>query len=454
MTERAATAEQFRKLIAWAAGVRLADLPPAVIGRAASILGDDLSAIVSARQEPEVDAFHKKVLGGQRPGEATVFRGGRPMTDRFSAVVANGVAADWMELDEGYRKVSCHAGLYVVPALLCEAEVMNVPAGEALRSLAVAYEIVTRFARAWTPMNAAQHGHARYGAVGAAAVAGLLRNLPADRLAAVVASGATLTNAGPRSHVVAGALIRNVWPAMAAWSGLMSVVWEECGITGIAESPYDVFTQILGGTIKPELLTEGLGEEWAVLDGYTKIFACCQHTHAAVEATLALRPMISQLDDIASIEVETHPLAMPLSNQQPPTTLAGKFSMPHVVAVTLATGTAGAEAFAANMLEEPKVVGLRQRVTMRPYEPLPAAPNDRPSRITLAFRDGRRVTEEVLSAQGGPDRPFPPAVLDEKLAAMLAPVYPRFMPIFHGLRSADQAYLTRGWRDLVADFTA
>ena len=32
------------------------------------------------------------------------------------------VAADWLELDEGYRAVPCHAGLYVVPALLAEAE--------------------------------------------------------------------------------------------------------------------------------------------------------------------------------------------------------------------------------------------------------------------------------------------------------------------------------------------
>ena len=44
------------------------------------------------------------------------------LNDLFQAQRANAVAADWLELDEGYRVVPCHAGLYVIPALLAEAE--------------------------------------------------------------------------------------------------------------------------------------------------------------------------------------------------------------------------------------------------------------------------------------------------------------------------------------------
>lgn len=57
----------------------------------------------------------------------------------------------------------------------------------------------------------------------------------------------------------------------------------------MAEGPDDVFSEMLKGTAKPEELTQGLGESWAVLDGYAKVQACCQHAHSAVEATQALR---------------------------------------------------------------------------------------------------------------------------------------------------------------------
>ena len=59
-----------------------------------------------------------------------MFRGGRPRTDRISAAVANGLAGDWIELDEGFREVPCHAGVYVLPALLAEAETGNLRFGE------------------------------------------------------------------------------------------------------------------------------------------------------------------------------------------------------------------------------------------------------------------------------------------------------------------------------------
>ena len=47
---------------------------------------------------------------------------------------------------------------------------------------------------------------------------------------------------------------------------------------------------LLGGAVSPELLTRGLGEDWAILQGYTKIYACCQHLHSAVEAALGDHP--------------------------------------------------------------------------------------------------------------------------------------------------------------------
>jgi 2-methylcitrate dehydratase PrpD len=444
MSDREATAQRFGELVAWAASVGFDELPAEVLGRGCRILADDLCAIVAARGEPEVSALHEHVLTQQRPPEATVFRGGRPRTD-------------WLELDEGYRKSPCHAGLYALPALLAEAESGGRSFADMLRSLVLSYEISTRVARTWTPANLAQHSHARYGAIGAAAAAGLVRGVGGTHLLHALTAASTLVNAGPRSHLIAGALVRNVWPALGAWSGMASVDWAAFGIAGSPYGPYDVFTGLLGGEANPDVLTNGLGRSWAVLDGYTKVYACCQHTHAAVEAALDLKAGLAaeaSLDDVAEIIVETHPLAMPLANRKPSTTLAGKFSMPHVVAVTLTTGEAGAEAFAANMLADPQVARLRELVSLRPFRPELAPPNDRPARVIATLHDGRSFTRECLSAQGGADRPFPPSVLEHKIAAMIGPVYPRFADVYDSLVRLSPRRLGQRWDEIVSEFAS
>jgi 2-methylcitrate dehydratase PrpD len=452
-----ACAAGIRTLTQWAAGVRFEDLPVPVRARAARVLADDLGAMIGARDEPEVAAYHARVLAREARPEATMFRGGRARTDRLSAAVANAVAADWLELDEGYRVVPCHAGLYVVPALLAEAEARALPLRELLRALAVAYDVVTRVARAFAPRVLVLHSHARYGAVGASAATSLAQGVTADVMQAALTAAATLVTIGPRNHLIRGALVRNVWPAAGAWSGMMSVEWAQCGIAGAPEGFSDVYAGVLDSQTRPAALTEALGEQWAILDGYMKVFACCQHLHSAVEAVMAARPRVlaeGGVDAVQSIDVEAHALAQLLPNPRPETTLAGKFSLPHAVAATLVTGSGGADAFASSMLHEPSIARLRECVGITPYAPTPAPPNDRPARVHIHLHNGVTVNAECLSAQGGADRPFPPDVLEAKLAALTAPVYPRFVDVLSQVMALDGPRLDQPWPAIVADFCA
>jgi 2-methylcitrate dehydratase PrpD len=456
MSEGAAreeVAQGVRSLAGWAAGANLRDIPPEVMARAVRVLADDLSAIIGARDEPEVSRFHKKVLSKNNGPEATLFRGGRARTDRISAAVANAVAADWLELDEGYRLTPCHAGLYVLPALFAEAEARNLAFQEMLRALVLGYELVTRVARAWKPRAANMQSHGRYSAIGAAAGIGFSRKLSTEAILDSISAGVTLTGPSPRNHLAQGILVRNVWPAAGAWSGMMAVEWAECGIAGTPGAFFDVYSTVLGGEAEPARLTESLGKSWAILDGYTKVYACCQHLHSAVEAALDLRKDLSRenLQDIDSITVETHALALPLINPRPHTTLAAKFSMSHAMAAAFATGSGGADAFAAATLEEPALALLRERVSVRPWLPELAPPNDRPARVTVELRDGRKLQRECLSARGGPDRPLPPQVVLEKMSALASPVYPRMRPAFEDLMALPPSRMKQGWADIVSE---
>ena len=454
---RSEIAAGVRCLVDWATGCTLADIPQPVLARAATVLADDLAAMIGARDEPEVARFHARVIERARYHEATVLRGGQARVARIDAAVANAVAADWLELDEGYRPTPCHAGLYVLPALLATAEAENRRCDELLRAITLGYEFVTRIARAWRPRALNMQSHGRYSAIGAAAATALLQRLDAETMFQAVTAAATLTNPSPRSHLVAGALVRNVWPAQGAWSGMMALEWAACGIGGSRDAFFDVYSDVLGGTPVPANLTDGLGESWALLEGYTKIHACCQHLHATVEALLELRPALleaSALDGIEAIDIATHALARPLMNPRPDTTLGAKFSMPHAVAAALVMGSGGAEAFASSTLARNDIDALRQRVRVTSYSPELPPPNDRPARALVRLRDGRTLTAECLSARGGADRPLPPETVGDKLIQLAVPVYPAIVGTLAPVRALDRAALARGWRDLVDDFTA
>jgi 2-methylcitrate dehydratase PrpD len=450
-----AVARHMQELARWAAGVEFHDLPAAVLRKAALVIADDVAAMVGARDEPEIRAYHEGVLARAQRREATVFRGGGLRADRYSAAVANALAGDWLELDEGYRMLSCHAGLYVVPALLAEAEADNVPVHEVLRAVAIGYEVVTRMARAFTPADETIHSHANYSAIGASAAIASVRRLEAPAFLDALSAACTYCVAGPRSHVIKGALVRNTWPAVGAWSGMMSVDWAQCGIGGLAESAYDALAGALHATPHPERLTAALGAEWAILDGYTKVYACCQHAHSAVEATLAVRePLLrkSTLDNIDEITVEAHALAMKLCNADPATTLAAKFSMPHIVAAVLTFGNAGARAFYSDTLAHAGIAALRQRVRLTAYARALEPPNDRPARVALRLRDGSLLAAECLSAAGGPDRPFGDDALMAKIGELTSQPYPRFAVVMRGIIGLEPQQLARGWREVVAAF--
>ena len=447
-----AVADGTTALCQWAAGADFAALPDAVWRRAALVVADNLAAVVAARDEPELRPLHDQLLRHAAMPEATVFRGGRPRTDRYTAAVANGAAAGWCELDEGYREVPCHGGLCVLPALWAEAEAEGRTVREMLRALAIGYEVVTRFARGFRFPDRTLHPHAALPAIGAAAGVAAIRRLTAETFLDAIAGASTMVAPGPFDHAVKGALVRNVWAGVGAWTGLRSVDWAGFGIGGAASSPCDVFVGGLGAEARPEELAAALGRSWGIEDGFHKIYACCQYAHSAVESLeelLARRPDIEAASDIERIVVETHRRGLTLDNRRPATGLAAKFSMPHIVASVSHLRQTGAEAFSAATLTDPAIAALRERVVLELYEPESPWPEDRPARVTWLLRTGERLQAECRSARGGPDRPFAPSEILDKLRGIVAPVYPRMAETCQALVALDDGLLDLTWTDAV-----
>ncbi len=457
MSPRAEAAAATRDLIAWAARVKASDIPDAVLRHAALVLADNIAATVGAETEPEVQAAQAKLTERSATREATVFNRTAARADRYAAAAANGAAATWCELDEGYRLAPAHAGAYILPALLAEAEAIGADTLQVLHALTLGYEIVGRCAQAFPFAAMTVHPHAAFGTLGAAAGIGLLRGYDADTLLATVSAGASMVFAGPYNHALDGALVRNLWTGLSAWTGMRAADLAPLGLGGIAESTYDVFVGCFGTRADPPALTAQLGERWAIASGYHKLFACCQYAHSAVEASLVLGEKLASNgrtpDDIAEITVETHPRALTLTEMNPPTVLSAKFSMPHAMAAVAVRRTGGQTAFARDTLDDPAIARLRHAVRLQPYAPIAPWPKDRPGRVTWRLSNGEVWSEAVENARGGADQPFSIDELLGKIDELTRAAFPGMSGVLSGLIVDPHAVAKTPWRDVVAQMT-
>ena len=441
-------ATAFADLVRWATTVRFADLPEDVRRRALLVLADDLGAMIAVRDDPQVVAVRDSLLHAGAPAEATVFAGReRRRGERAAVAAANGTAADWAEMDEGYRPATCHAGLYVLPALLAEAEPRGLTGEQLLAALVAGYEVVTRVARCWRHAEMVIHPHALLGPIGAAAGAALGSGRSAEEAVAAVSAGASTAMLGPFDHALRGHLVRNAWTGIAAWTGIQVARWSAFGIGGHPSAPDTAFARAMGAGTRPGELTNGLGETWAIRDGYHKLFACCQYAHATVEALLGVREELGadRVDEIGRIDVRTHPLALKLDDPRPATSLAAKFSLPHAAAAALVLGRLDADACAPAAIADPRIATLRDRVRMGPFLPAPAPPHDRPATVVVRLQDGTTIERTCMSAIGSPDRPLGDDVLlDEKLHGAVGAVHPAFVPTVRRLLERPEL-LRRPW---------
>jgi 2-methylcitrate dehydratase PrpD len=453
---RAQAAEQARALVRWACEARGQPLPEAVRRRAATILTDDIGAMVAGSREPQVERAREGFLRtASGAAEATVLAIGAARLDKYSAASANGMAITWCELDEGFRNASCHAGAYTIPALLAESEARGRTVEELLRSLAIAYEVTTRFALAYPFPVFNVHPHAAFATLGAAAAASMARGHDAKTMLDAVTGAASMTFAGPFDTAVEGSLVRNGWTAAGAWIGLRAADWAEAGIAGGVDTPYDVFVGNFKTRSIPEALSEGLGSAWSVTNGYHKMFACCNYAHAAVQATLDLRSRLQhrKVEEIEEIVVEAGPGGLTLTTVEPATVLAAKFSIPHAVAATTHLGTGGAAAFTFDTLGDASIAGLRRRVRLAPYADVGPPPRDRPARVIWKFRDGGEMSAVCENPRGGADQPFDEPTLLSKLADNAGAVFPAAPKLLAGIISGDAVLLRKPWREIVFELT-
>nr|WP_086491924.1 MmgE/PrpD family protein [Novosphingobium panipatense] len=399
---------------------RTAALPRAVLDRTRLVLLDSIGVIAAGMQETDVAALVARRAQG---GPASVIGSGA-FASEGEAAFLGGLAGTTLELDEGNQFARGHPAIHVVPAVLAAARDCDGMA--LLRALVLGYEIGSRIGIA-SRLRVTMHPHGTWGTVGAAVAAASLAGADSAGMANTINIAAGLGIATSRRTMLEGATVRNSFAGLSNQLGLLAWDMACAGIKGEADAVATVYGGIVAEDFSPDAMVEDLGKRWEIARNYFKMHAACRYTHASLDV---LQTLVSgeggriDPDRIESIDVDTYIWTAQLDGPAPRTMLAGKFSIPFAIATALVHGEASPEAFRPKALENPAILDLASRVRVREDSAMTSAlPAERPARLAIALKDGRRLTGETRVNRGDTETPYAPDEILAKFRSLAHPVW-------------------------------
>ncbi len=295
--------------------------------------------------------------------QAHVFGGTRAIPARAAAMV-NGATSHALDYDDTHFAHIGHPSVAVLPAALAVTECNGQPLVDLLEAALVGMEISIRVGL-WLGRDHYQtgfHQTATAGAFGAAAAAGRLIGLDAERMRH--AFGLTATRAaGLKAQF--GTMGKPYNAGMAAATG---VEVAQLISRGFRANPAALegdfgFGATHHGEAQDLAALDGLGDTWMFTSVSHKFHACCHGLHATLEAA---RELDIAAPEIAEITVHTHPRWMSVCNQpEPDTGLGAKFSYATVLAMhAVGHDTANPDSYTDVICADARVRDLRKRVTV------------------------------------------------------------------------------------------
>lgn len=408
-----------RTLASFASGIRFEHLPPEVVHQAGRFLLDALGCAIAAWAEDRNKAEKARLLVedfGAR-GRASVIGGG--YSHPGLAALANGILINAADNDDTHKRALAHIGSVVVPAALAVVEDRGGDGRALIEAMVAGYEVAARVGMAVMPTHYRfWHSTATNGTFGAAAAAARALGLDAAQMTATLGFAGTQA-AGLNTFFESGDDTKSLHPGKAGLNGVLSAKLAALGVT----SPPDILGHPKGYLAaysleaKPEALTDGLGERWAILDNGFKFYPSILASHSPIGASLDIaarhRPDPAL---IAKVEVNTYATVKShFSSKAVETSMAARLSVPYCVAIALTDGEVTQKQFAAARFQDPGVRRLLDKVEIiADPELTPLYPEKFPARVTVTMLDGQIHRGEFFYPKGDPNNPLSDAELETK----------------------------------------
>ena len=402
-----------RELVEFIHALKLESLPPEIVQRAKGVLLDSLGCTLFGSLQPWSKIMAAEMLAEGSQGRSTIV-GQKQMVAAPAAALCNGTATHGFELDDLLDEAIVHPGAIIVPAALAAAESVDAPGSKLLAGIIAGYEVLNRvgLAAGVEPAHRGFHKTTIIGPVGAAVAAGVIMNLNPGQLMAATGLACS-TSSGIKSFAAGtgGGMMKRMHCGRAAESGVRMAQLAARDFTGpptAIDGKFGLLEVYGGKTARPELLTEGLGKDWAMTSIFVKVYSCCSWIQGAVQQLVALRgPQPLKPDEINQVRIGVSAYAAKNNGEPAPVDIMGaQYSFPYCAALALAGDPTDPAMYLEKEIGNPERRALARRVELYTDDQMEAAyPKHYGSRIELVLASRERRTSFVLDPHGFPADP-------------------------------------------------
>ncbi len=364
----------------------------------------------AARHET-VDAAVAAVMELAPAPQASLF-GRDEKVDIANAALINGISSHTYDFDDTHLKTIIHPAGPVASSAYALAEFKGLSGRDLIDALVIGIEVSCRVGNAIYPDHYDRGWHitGSTGMLGSAAACARLLKLNVDQTQMALGIAASQP-VGLREQF--GTMTKPFHPGAAAKAGLMSALFAKHGFTASTralEAPRGLM-QVFSDKCDWKEITERLGETWEIALNAYKPFACGIVIHPSIDGCVQFKGQGIAPEQVQSISVRVHPLVLELTGKKTPKTgLEGKFSVYHSCAVGLIYGQAGEHEYTDQVVNDPQVIALRDKVQAIVDESMPEDAAD----LELVTVDGKRHQVKVAHAVGSLEKPMTESQLKAK----------------------------------------
>lgn len=341
------------------------------------------------------------------------------------AALANSALAHALDYDDVYGSIQSHLDAVTVPVALAVAERAGRVSGkELITAIALGDEVTTRLGmaifKAPKGFAAAWHPGLLIAYFGATATAGRLLGLSEE--AFLHAFGIALYRTGGTLAFLGGArnLVAEVYYGFPAQIGVMSALMARKGITGpldALEGNGGLFPAFFNAQYDRGSLISGFGKDFHFTNVGLKAWPTVRTSHCYIQAALGIvSEKDVRLQDVDEIVLHCGPVAQAISEplelrRRPATPIDARFSIPFGVAVAVANKGVTLRDFLPENMTNSRVLGLVDKVTIKPDPDLDSGEGGRgsgspPAIVEIRTRDGTIHSKRVDVARGEPGIPL------------------------------------------------
>lgn len=410
----------------FAAGLKLADVPPAVIAKSKSVLLDTLG-IALASSTMDFGVMVTKVARKLGGAEESLLIGSATRVAAANAVIANGTLAHGLDYDDTLEEAIVHTGSCAWMTALAVGEELSASGAAVLEAAIVGTEVLCKVGLVAPGKFHARgfHPTAICSTFGAAAAAGKLYGLDLDQW--VDAFGVCGSqSSGIIEYLADGTWTKRMHPGWAAHGGVIATLLGKEGFRGPAkvfEGTHGFFSGFGGkNDYRFEKLLE-LGKSWETPRLTFKSYPCGSISHPYMDCALRIKtnhsPAPEEIGEVVcrTAEGPVHRLWEPLADKQKPASSYGaKFSLPYSIAVMLVRGRAGLDEFTEEAIRDPAVLDLARKVRYELDQTIDY-PRHFSGHVKVLMKDGTVLEENQPHPRGGLEDPLPPAEIEDKFRA-------------------------------------